>query len=52
LGNKAITEDDVIDLEKDIRFDNETNITGRLKIDMPAGFPEYLPSGGADAIRG
>jgi outer membrane protein len=43
LGNKAITEDDIIDLEKDIRFDNETNIMGRLKIDMPAVFPNiYL----------
>jgi outer membrane protein len=43
LGNKAITEDDVIDLEKDIRFDDVTNITGRLKIDMPLFFPNiYL----------
>ncbi len=43
LAYEALSDLDVIDLEDDIRFDDETAVFGRLKIDMPAFLPNiYL----------
>ena len=43
LGYEAIDDNDILDLEEDISFDDETRVFGRMKIDMPAFFPNiYL----------
>jgi len=43
LSYEEITSDDILDLEKDLNYDKETRIMGRLKIDMPLLIPNiYL----------
>lgn len=43
LSYEQITSDDILDLEKDLNYDRETRIMGRLKIDMPLLIPNiYL----------
>ncbi len=43
LAFEAFTVDDVLDLEKDLNYDDETRVFGRLKIDMPLVIPNiYL----------
>jgi outer membrane protein len=43
LSFEEISELDILDLEDDLRYDEETRIFGRLKIDMPAVIPNiYL----------
>jgi outer membrane protein len=43
LSFEEITSDDILDLEKDLNYDRETRIMGRLKIDMPLLIPNiYL----------
>jgi outer membrane protein len=39
LGYEALSDDDIVDLEDDLDFDDENALFGRLKIDMPAFFP-------------
>jgi outer membrane protein len=43
VSYKAITDTDFLDLEDDLKYDDETRIFGRLKIDMPLWIPNiYL----------
>jgi outer membrane protein len=43
LGYQPLGNPDIIDLDSDLQFDDENNIFGRAKIDMPAFFPNiYL----------
>ena len=41
LSYQAISSDDLIDLESDIDFNDETVIFGRIKIDTPAFLPNF-----------
>ena len=43
LGYKAVSDQDIIDLDKDLNFDDESRVTGRAKIDLPLFLPNiYL----------
>ena len=43
LSYEPLTANDELDLEKEAKYDDETRLTGRLKIDMPLLFPNiYL----------
>ena len=43
IGYKPITATDSLDLEKDLKYDTELRLTGRVKIDMPLFIPNiYL----------
>jgi len=43
LSYEKNSSDDNLDLEKDLNYDDETDLTGRVKIDMPLLFPNiYL----------
>jgi outer membrane protein len=43
LSYKAVNDLDVLDLERDLNFDDETRVCGRIKIDMPLAIPNiYL----------
>lgn len=43
LGYKVLTSNDILDVEKDLNYDTENRITGRVKIDMPLLVPNiYL----------
>ena len=43
MSYEKISSDDNLDLEKDLNYDDETDLTGRVKIDMPLLFPNiYL----------
>ena len=43
ISYKALSDLDVLDLEKDLKFDDETRVCGRIKIDMPLAIPNiYL----------
>ena len=43
MSYEQISPDDNLDLEKDLNYDDETDLTGRVKIDMPLLFPNiYL----------
>jgi outer membrane protein len=43
LSYKAIDPNDLLDLENDLKYDDETRFSGRLKIDMPLFLPNiYL----------
>lgn len=35
VSSGGLTDDDIIDLERDLRYDDELNLTGRLKLDVP-----------------
>ena len=43
LAFEALTIDDVLDLNNDLNYDDETRIFGRLKIDMPLFIPNIYP---------
>ncbi len=43
IGYKPVTPDDSLDLERDLKYDTEFRLTGRVKIDMPMLVPNiYL----------
>lgn len=43
LGYKALVSDDFLDVERDLKYDDETRISARLSIDMPLFLPNiYL----------
>jgi len=43
LGYDVLSRDDILDLERDLKYDRENRITGRLKVDMPLLLPNiYL----------
>ena len=43
LGYKALGVDDILDLENDLKYEEETRVAGRLNIDMPLFIPNiYL----------
>jgi len=43
LGYDVFSSDDILDVEKDLKYDTENRVTGRLKIDMPLFLPNiYL----------
>ncbi|WP_319522876.1 TIGR04219 family outer membrane beta-barrel protein [uncultured Desulfosarcina sp.] len=43
LGYKILSDNDILDVERDLGYDSESRITGRLKIDMPLMLPNiYL----------
>lgn len=43
LGYKVLNSNDILDVEKDLKYDTENRVTGRLKIDMPLFLPNiYL----------
>ncbi len=43
LGYKALSEDDILDVEQDLKYDDETRVSARLAIDMPLFLPNiYL----------
>ena len=41
LSFQALSADDVIELDEDINFDDETSIQGRLKIELPSVLPNF-----------
>ncbi len=43
LGYKALAENDILDVEQDLKYDDETRVSARLAIDMPLFLPNiYL----------
>lgn len=43
IGYKAVAVGDILDVGRDLRYDTENRVLGRIKIDMPAFFPNlYL----------
>lgn len=43
LGYKVVGSDDILDVERDLNYDDETRVTARLSIDMPLLLPNiYL----------
>jgi outer membrane protein len=43
LGYDVLSSDDILEVEDDLKYDTETRVTGRLKIDMPLLLPNiYL----------
>ena len=52
LGYKALSSGDILDLERDLNFDDETRVTGRIKIDMPAFLPNIYLTGAPAEFEG
>jgi len=49
VGYKALSDTDLLDLEQDLKYEEETRIQGRVKIDMPLFFPNiYLVAAPAE----
>lgn len=43
IAYKPLTGDDILGVERDLRYDEEIRLTGRLKVDVPGPFPNlYL----------
>ena len=52
LGYEALSDNDIIDLEDDMDFDDETRVFGRLKIDMPVFLPNIYLVAAPHGFRG
>lgn len=52
LGYQPLGHPDIIDLDSDLQFDDENNVIGRAKIDMPAFIPNIYLVGAPAAFEG
>lgn len=52
LSYEALNTSDILDLENDLRFDDETRVIGRIKIDTPLLIPNIYLSGAPSEFEG